>query len=162
MSRRLCAVLRAAPVVALLAVLSPLASAQPMASSLHQSPFAAYDKAHETTLNGIISQLTTHPTPGSLLGLHMMVASGGATHDVHLGSYLPKDVTQNVLRSNQPVQVVGMNVTLHGKSVLLARQVITAGRLITVRDGHGFLVSPAAHAGRRAHHAGPAFTGGRQ
>ena len=122
----------------------------------------AYDKAHEITFNGTIAQVVSHPAKGSLIGMHMMVASGGTTRDVHLGSYLPKE-TQNALRSSQPVQIVGMNVTLHGKPIVLARQVITGGRLITVRNEHGFPVrqgaKPSSH---RIHDYRTAAKGGLQ
>jgi hypothetical protein len=127
--------------LALLVALALPAVAQPR--NTHPSSLPAYDKAHETTFNGIIAQVVSHPANGSLVGMHMMVTTGGTTRDVHLGPYLPKE-TENALRSNQPVQIAGMKVTLHGKPIVLARQVITGGRLITVRNEHGFLVRQGA------------------
>jgi hypothetical protein len=123
----------------LFAVALPAAAASN--NGKHPPSMFAYDKAHEITFNGTISQVVSHPAKGSVpLGMHMMVVSDGITRDVHLGSYLPKEVTQNVLRPNQPVQIVGVNMTLNGKPVVLARQVITGGRQITVRNENGFLV----------------------
>jgi hypothetical protein len=130
----------AALLVALLVAVALPVVAVPGSKGTHPPSQFAYDKAHEITFNGTISQVVSHPAKGSLLGTHMMVASGGTTRDVHLGSYLSKEVTKGVLRPGQPVQIVGMNMTLHGKTVVLARQVITGGRVITVRNENGFLV----------------------
>jgi hypothetical protein len=130
----------AALLVALLVALALPAVAAPGSKGSHPPSQFAYDKADEITFNGTISQVVSHPTKGSLLGTHMMVASGGNMRDVHLGPFLSKEVTNNVLRPDQAVQIVGMNMTLHGKSVVMARQVITGGRVITVRNEHGMLV----------------------
>jgi hypothetical protein len=134
-------ILWAALLLALLVAVALPAVAAPGSKGTHLPSRFAYDKAHEITFNGTISQVVSHPAKGSLpLGTHMMVASDGTMRDVHLGPFLSKEVTKNVLRPDQAVQIVGMNMTLHGKSVVLARQVITGGRVITVRNEHGMLV----------------------
>jgi hypothetical protein len=149
--------------LALLVTFAFPAVAQPGNKVTHPPFLSAYDKAHETTFNGTISQVVSHPASDGLIGMHLMVASGGTTRDVHLGPYLPKDVTENAFRSNQLVQIVGMNVTLHGKPIVLARQVITAGRLITVRNEHGFLVRQGASpSSRHVHDNHTAVKGGLQ
>ena len=43
------------------------------------------------------------------------------------------------------MQVVGVRENVHGKNVLLARQLIYGGRQVTVRNERGFLVRPASH-----------------
>jgi hypothetical protein len=141
-------ILWAALLLALLVAVALPAVAAPGSKGTHLPSQFAYDKAHEITFNGTISQVVSHPAKGSLLGTHMMVASGGTMRDVHLGSYLSKEVTKTVLRPDQPVQIVGMNMTLHGKSVVLARQVIAGGRVITVRNENGFLVMGSKNPGR--------------
>jgi hypothetical protein len=153
----------AALLLALLVAVALPAVAVPGSKGTHPPSLYAYDKAHEITFNGTISEVVSHPAKGSLIGMHMMVASGGTTRDVHLGPYLHKEVTENAFRSNQPVQIVGMNVTLHGKSIVLARQVITGGRLITVRNEHGFLVIQGTkNPARRIHDYRTTAKGGRQ
>jgi hypothetical protein len=130
----------AALLLALLVAVALPAVAAPGSKGTHPPSQFAYDKAHEITFNGTISQVVSHPAKGSLpLGMHMMVASDGTMRDVHLG-FVSKEVTKTALRPDQPVQIVGMNITLHGKNVVLARQVITGGRVITVRNGNGILV----------------------
>jgi hypothetical protein len=130
----------AALLLALLVAVALPAVAAPGSKGTHLPSRFAYDKAHEITFNGTISQVVSHPAKGSLpLGMHMMVASDGTMRDVHLGRFMSKEA-KTVLRPDQPVQIVGMNMNLHGKSVVLARQVITGGRVITVRNENGFLV----------------------
>jgi hypothetical protein len=137
-----------APLLALLFAVALPAVAAPGSKGTHLPSRFAYDKAHEITFNGTISQVVSHPAKGSLpLGMHMMVASDGTMRDVHLGRFLSKEV-KTVLRLDQPVQIVGMNMNLHGKSVVLARQVITGGRVITVRNENGFLVMGSKNPGR--------------
>jgi hypothetical protein len=108
----------------------------------HQVMLPVFDAAHEITLQGTIKEAVSRPPAGSLMGLHLTVATARGLQDVHLGSFLSKDVTQNLLLANQPVQIVGSMTEMGGKKVLLARQLITSGRLIVVRNEQGFLVRP--------------------
>lgn len=98
-----------------------------------------YDKAHEITLNGTIQEVFSQSIPGSLVGLHLLVATPQGTIDAHLGSYLTKD-SQEALQVGASVQIVGAMETLHGKDYLLARQVTFSGRIVKVRSENGFLV----------------------
>jgi hypothetical protein len=63
--------------------------------------------------------------------------------DAHLGPYLTKD-TQEALHAGLPMQIVGAVEEHNGKSFLLARQLIFAGRTVTVRSENGFLVRARA------------------
>jgi hypothetical protein len=131
------------------------------ASNDHRPGFLpAYDKSQETAFTGTIAQVVPHPSTHSLIGIHMMVVSANGMRDVHLGSFVPKEVLENVLRTNTTVQVIGMNTTQRGQQVVLARQIITGGRTITIRDEHGFLALGAKP--ERTHHTAAGFGGGRQ
>jgi hypothetical protein len=116
-------------------------SAQSVKNS-NRSGLAAFDATREITLQGTIKEVVSHPPAGSLMGLHLTVASTTGTQDVHLGSHLPKSVTQNLLRDNAPVIVVGSYVDLAGNNILLARQLVVAGQVIAVRNQHGFVIRP--------------------
>ena len=98
-----------------------------------------YDAAHEITLNGTIQEVVTKRTAGSPVGMHLLVAGPEGVVDAHVGPYLTKD-TQEALHAGLPVQIVGAVEQLHGKSILLARQLIFGGRTVTVRNENGFLV----------------------
>jgi len=98
-----------------------------------------YDAAHEITLNGTIQEVVTKRTAGSPVGMHLLVAGPEGVVDAHVGPYLTKE-TQEALHAGLPVQIVGAVEQLHGKSILLARQLIFGGRTVTVRNENGFLV----------------------
>jgi hypothetical protein len=123
---------------------------------------AAYDLAHELTVNGTVQKVVTAHVAGSPVGLHLLLAAPQGTVDAHLGPYLSKDVRDG-LHAGQLVQIVGAMTTLKGKNVLLARQLIFGGRMVTVRSKHGFLLRGAiqSHASsktKRASHV--AVSGG--
>ena len=98
-----------------------------------------YDAAHEITLNGTIQEVVTKRVAGSPVGMHLLVAGPEGVVDAHVGPYLTKD-TQEALHAGLPVQIVGAVEQHHGKSILLARQLIFGGRTVTVRNENGFLV----------------------
>ena len=112
------------------------------AKSSNRSGLTAFDAAGEITLQGTIKEIVSHPPAGSLLGVHLTVASATGAQDVHIGPYLSKAITDKVLRENAPVIVVGAFADLAGKKTLLARQLVVGGQVIAVRNQHGFLVSP--------------------
>jgi hypothetical protein len=99
----------------------------------------AYDPAQEITLVGTVRGFVPQPAPGSPPGLHLLISSGGKVVDAHLGPYLSKE-NQKALQTGQLVQIIGVNENVHGKKVLLVRQLIFHGRLMTVRNERGFLV----------------------
>ena len=72
--------------------------------------------------------------------MHLLVAGPEGVVDAHVGPYLEREDTQEALHAGLPLQIVGAVEQLHGKSILLARQLIFAGRTVTVRNENGFLV----------------------
>jgi hypothetical protein len=98
-----------------------------------------YDRTREVALVGTVKGFISQSAAGSPLGLHLLVLSSGKLLDAHLGPYLSE---QNglALHAGDLVQIVGVNDNVHGKNVLLARQLAFHGRLVTVRNERGFLV----------------------
>ena len=119
---------------------------------------AAFDASHPVTLLGTIQDVVLHPAPGTLLGEHLIIASTTGIHDVHIGPYAAKNAGKN-LRPNATVIVIASPVSLNGKQVFLARQLVVNGQTISVRNQNGFLIHPA---GARAQHAAAKTAGGAQ
>src|SRR5215467_9006176 len=117
--------IRLVSLLVLLVACAQIALAEGAGSDHRPGFLPAYDKSQETAFTGTIAQVVPHPSTHSLIGMHMMVVSANGMRDVHLGSFVPKDVLENVLRTNTSVQVIGMNTTLRGQQVVLARQIIT-------------------------------------
>ena len=146
-----------------------LAAVAAQAATVAQPPTAgrgfgfAYDATHEVTLVGTVKGFDSHPAKGSPVGLHLLVVSSGKVVDAHVGPFLSKQ-NQKALHAGQLVQIVGVNESVHGKNVLLARQLVFAGRQVKVRNEHGFLMrdrsgAPARQGNRTRK---PAVDGGAQ
>ena len=103
-----------------------------------------YDPAREVTLVGTVQEFVTQHIAGSPMGLHVLISTSGLTLDTHIGPVLSKQI-QESLHVGELVQVVGVHEKVHGKDVLLVRQLIYGGRQVTVRNERGFLVGTASH-----------------
>jgi hypothetical protein len=136
-------------VAALIAAVTLAILALPSAAQPAASVGTHYDKTHELTLNGTISNVISQTAAGVPAGLHLVVSGPQGTVDAHLGPYVSRD-TREALHSGLPVQVVGSMAMFQGKQYLLARQVIFSGRQVTVRSAEGFLLLGQPNS---AHHA---------
>jgi hypothetical protein len=119
----------------------------------------AYNPAHEITVVGTVQEVVSHPAPGGPFGMHLLIATSGKVVDAHIGPFLSKE-NREALKPGQLVQITGVNEQLHGKTVLLARQLIFSGRQVTIRNERGFLVRDIPN--RRKSAAQPATFGGTQ
>jgi len=99
----------------------------------------AYDAAHEITLTGTVQQVVTRHTPGSPVGMHLMVAGSQGLVDAHVGPFLSREMKE-ALHTGTPVQLVGAMESLRGKKYLMVRELNVGGSKVIVRSEHGFLV----------------------
>ena len=94
---------------------------------------------NEITVTGTIQQVVSEPAPGRPQGLNLVLTTPQGAVDVSVGPYLTSDVKDS-LSTGQPVQIAGFVRTVNGQNYLLARELTIAGRQVTVRNEHGFLV----------------------
>jgi hypothetical protein len=127
-----------------LAVLSAHTAASEESSSAGRGFGFVYDPTREVALVGTVQEFVTKHVAGSPVGLHVLVSTSGKTIDAHIGPLLSKQV-RGTLQVGELVQIVGVRENVHGKSFLLARQLIYGGRQVTVRNERGFFVRPASH-----------------
>jgi hypothetical protein len=127
-----------------LAALSAHASASEKATSAGRGFGFVYDPAREVTLVGTVKEFVTHHIAGSPMGLHVMISTSGQSVDAHIGPVFSKQI-QETLHVGELVQVVGVHEKVHGKDVVLVRQLIYGGRQVTVRNERGFLVQTDSH-----------------
>lgn len=147
-------------VAAMLLALAAEAATPSQSSPAGGGSGLAYDQTKEVGLVGTVERLDAHPASGGPPGFHLFITASGKTVDAHLGPFLSKQ-NREALVAGQPVQIVGISTSIHGKEVLLARQLIFAGRLVTVRNERGFLVRE--HPARRTNRESkPAVSGGAQ
>jgi hypothetical protein len=117
--------------------------------------------SNEITFVGTIQKPAAKAVHGSPRELHLMVAGPQGVFDANVGPYLTADVKQS-LSAGQQVQVAGVVQTFHGKDYLLVRELTVAGRILTIRNEHGFLVRPQASSATRAQHRANSRNGGAQ
>jgi len=145
---------------AMLLALAAEATPPAQSSSVDRGSGLAYDQTKEVTLVGTVERLVTHPPSGGPAGLHLFISTSGKTVDAHLGPFFSQQ-NQEALEAAQSVQVVGISTSIHGKDVVLARQLIFGGRLVIVRNERGVLVREhPAH--RTTRDSKPAVNGGAQ
>jgi len=99
-----------------------------------------YDSNKEVTVQGTVQSVVNKPTPGMMLGGHLIVSTTEGTVDAHVGSFVLSGPHATSFAPGQPVKLVGVMTTINGKSVFLARQIQTGNRTLTVRNQRGFLV----------------------
>ena len=126
----------------LLACLAVPVAAQSGLESQPVRGMAAYNAAHESTINGTVEQVITKRTLGSPAGMHLLVSGSNGIVDAHVGPFLSRE-TQQALHTGLPLQVVGAMETVRGKRYLLARQLVYGGQTITIRNANGILLRPA-------------------
>jgi hypothetical protein len=128
----------------LLAALSAPASASEEATSAGRGFGFVYEPAREVTLVGTVKEFVTHHVAGSPMGLHVLISTSGQSVDAHIGPVFSKQIRET-LHVGELVQVVGVHEKVHGKDVLLVRQLIYGGRQVTIRNERGFLVRTGSH-----------------
>jgi hypothetical protein len=115
-----------------------------------------YDVSKEVTLKGTIQNVVMRPVAGSIIGAHLMVATAQGAVDAHVGNLIFSGKDGVSFSPGQSVKLTGIMTIFNQKSVFLVRTIETGSSTITVRNDHGFLVSP----GQRMRLAGVSSTGG--
>jgi hypothetical protein len=106
-----------------------------------------YDPDTVTTLRGTASAVTVVPARGGRMGgTHITLSSGGQTMDVHLGPTWFLDREGVSVSKGDAVEVSGSVIDSDGQSVLIARELKTGQKVVTLRDERGI---PAWAGGRR-------------
>jgi DNA/RNA endonuclease YhcR with UshA esterase domain len=104
-------------------------------------PFS-YSISEEITLKGTISSVLSKPQHGMIMGAHLMVTTSTGTVDASLGTLALRDKQTNLLSTGQQVEVTGIMKQIKGQPVFLTRTVKVNNQLYSVRNEHGFPVSP--------------------
>lgn len=139
--------------------MSGTAGAQSNASALPST--ASQAVANEVTVAGTIQQVVSDPAAGRPSGIHLLVTSPQGVFDAAVGPFLASDVKDS-LSSGQPVKVTGAMRTFNGQQFLLVREMNIAGRQVTIRNPHGFLVRAQLPAGFHAQRSHAGANGGNQ
>jgi hypothetical protein len=138
--KRLCAGLFIFALLSLISLL-PLALAQ--TAEVDAGPFS-YDTSKEVTLNGTVLSVLAKPSPGMIMGSHLLLTTPSGPMDASLGTFGLRGKGALSVAAGQQVGVTGVMKIVKGTQVFLARTVKVGGHVYTMRNEHGFPVSPLA------------------
>ena len=101
-----------------------------------------YEVSKEVTLEGTIQSVVKKPTPGSMLGTHLMVSTSKGTVDAHIGFFVTRGPHAYTPTVGESVKIVGVTTTINHKEIFLTRTIETGSRTVQVRTKTGFLIVP--------------------
>ena len=131
--------------LALLSIsLLPRVQAQTAAAGTRPAGLFRYDVSQEVTLNGTVSSVLTRPSPGMIMGFHLLLATTSGPVDASLGNFGLRGRGALSVSAGQQIEVTGVMKTIRDKQVFLVRSVKVNGDVYTIRNEHGFPVSPQA------------------
>ncbi len=140
--------------LALLSFISPrlLVPAQAAAVETRSEGPLSYDITKEVTLSGTVSSVLTKPAKGMLMGSHILLSTPTGPVDASLGGFALLGKGAVPVAAGQQVEVTGVMKTIKDKQVFLTRTVKVGGEVYTIRNEHGFALSPQARerAGRKS------------
>lgn len=129
--------------LSLVPVLPPVQAQAPAATKDSVRPFT-YNVSDEVTLKGTVSSVLTKPTRGMIMGSHLLVSTSSGTVDASLGMFGLRGKGAVQAKAGDPLEMTGIMKTIKGQQVFLTRTVKAHNQLYTVRNEHGFPVSPQA------------------
>ena len=130
-------------VLLLITSLRPI-QAQTMAGATGAAGPLSYNATEEVTLTGTVSSVLMQAAPGMIVGSHLMLATPSGPVDASLGRFgLQGDGAVSVA-AGQQIEATGVMKTVKDKCFFLVRTLKVGGEVYTIRNKHGFPVSPQA------------------
>jgi len=126
-------------VLALMSLIALSPPVQAQTAERHAGPFS-YDVSQEVTLKGTVSSVLTKPAPGMIMGSHVLLTTALGPVDASLGRFGLRSKSAVPVAPGQQIEVTGVK----DKQVFLTRTVKIGGEVYTIRNEHGFPVSPQA------------------
>ncbi|MBZ5663890.1 MAG: hypothetical protein LAO30_04745 [Acidobacteriia bacterium] len=117
--------------------------AQAQTSDRPVSAFS-YDISKEVTLNGTVASVLRKPATGMIMGSHLLLTTSSGLVDASLGRFGLTGHGAMTVAAGQQVIVTGLMKTIRDRQVFLARIVKVGSEVYTIRNEHGFPLSPRA------------------
>ena len=131
---------------AIITVLVLIAPAGAQTNSPAERTSAAAQPRAEVTLSGTVDRLLRDSESAGPMGAHLLLRVAGGSVDAHLGPFFAqKDAA--AITAGEAVEATGVWTKIHGREVLLVRQLRVGDRAVTVRNERGFPVRE--HCARR-------------
>lgn len=104
-------------------------------------PFS-YDVAKEATVSGTVSCVLLKASPGMVAGSHLLLATPSGLVDASLGRFGLRGKVS--IAAGQQIEATGVMRTIKDRSLFLVRTIKVGSEVYTIRNEHGFPVSPQA------------------
>jgi len=89
-----------------------------------------------------VSSVLTEPSPGMIMGSHLLLATASGEVDASLGRFGLLGKGALSVAAGQQVEVTGIMKTLMEKQVFVARTLKVGEQVYTMRNQHGIQISP--------------------
>ena len=158
--KRLLAVLCALTLMLLVSLyVSPHAKVLAQASAVETKAAASfsYDVSREITFAGTLSSVIAKPSAGMLMGSHLLLVTANGPIDASLGRFGLQGEGAPTVNTGQQIEVTGIMKTIKDKAVLVTRIVKIGSKTYTIRNEHGFPVSPQSRKRTNSKMAGGAL-----
>jgi hypothetical protein len=109
----------------------------------HAGPFQ-YEIGNEIKMAGTVSSVLMKPAPGMIMGPHLLLETSAGAVDVSLGIFALKGKHVIALETGQSIEATGIMLAIKDNQVFLARTLNVGGQVRTLRDEHGYSLSPEA------------------
>ena len=120
----------------------PDAQAQTVAAASQTARPFTYGASREVTLTGKVLSVLAKPAPGMIMGSHLLLETPDGLVDASLGRFGLRGAGAVSVAAGQRVEVTGVMKIMKDKQVVLVRTVKVGSEIYTVRNEHGFPVSP--------------------
>jgi len=123
-------------------VISSPADAQTPEVATRPSGPLTYELSKETTLSGTVSSVLEKPSPGMIMGAHLLLETSSGTVDASLGRFALMGRDALSVSAGQRIEITGVMKTLQGKQVFLVRLVKANDLVQVIRNKRGLPLSP--------------------
>jgi hypothetical protein len=130
-------------VLLLISSLRPI-QAQTTAAATGAATPLSYDVTEEVTLTGTVSSVLMKAAPGMIVGSHLLLVTPSGPVDASLGRFGLQGAGAVSVAAGQQIEATGVMKTIKDKTFFLVRTVKVGVEVYTIRNQHGFPVSPRA------------------
>jgi hypothetical protein len=129
--------------ILLISSLRPVQAQTTAGATRAAGPFN-YDVAEEVTITGTVSSVLMKAAPGMIVGSHLLLATPSGAVDASLGRFGLQGAGAVSVAAGQQIEATGVMKTIKDKPIFMVRSVKVGGEVYTIRNEHGFPVSPQA------------------
>jgi len=131
-------------VIILVVATPPSVRAQKASESSRATAAFVYDVSEEVAITGTVSSVLAKPVPGMIVGAHLLVETLSGRVDASLGRFGLIGNGAVPVAVGQQIEATGIMRMMNEKPIFMVRNVRVGSDVYTVRNKHGFPVSPQA------------------